>query len=203
MTEEATNRAERHKARMQKMKAHVDSQVAQATEERGIIVLLTGNGKGKSSSAFGMVARALGHGQRVAVVQFIKGGWDCGEQKFFMDHPRVSFHVMATGFTWETQNRDSDTEAAQSVWEQGKALLQDESIDLVIFDEMTYMFKFDYLSLDEVLESLQQRPHRQNVVITGRGAQKSLIELADTVTELGDIKHAFRAGIKAQQGIEF
>ncbi|PXF32712.1 hypothetical protein WH50_03095 [Pokkaliibacter plantistimulans] len=203
MSQAPSDRAERHKARMEKLKAHVDSQVAKATEERGIIVLLTGNGKGKSSSAFGMVARALGHGQKVGIVQFIKGAWDCGEQKFFAGHDRVTFHIMGTGFTWDTQNRDADITAARQVWEEGKRLLQDDSYDLLVFDEITYMFKYDYLPLEEVIHALVNRPANQNVVLTGRGAAKELIELADTVTELGDIKHAFRAGIKAQPGVEF
>ncbi|MFB9885512.1 cob(I)yrinic acid a,c-diamide adenosyltransferase [Balneatrix alpica] len=204
MENSGSDKNERHQKRMARMKAHVDQQVAKAQEQRGILVLLTGNGKGKSSSAFGMVGRALGHGQKVGVLQFIKSeDWQCGERQFFAQHPDVEFHIMGTGFTWETQNRELDIAAAERLWQQGERMLQDPHYDLVVMDELTYMFKFGYLPFERVATALRQRPSQQNVVITGRAAQPGLIELADTVSEIADIKHAFRAGIQAQAGIEF
>ena len=196
-------KAERHNKRMAKHKAVVDKKIAQATEERGVIVLLTGNGKGKSSSAFGMLARALGHGQKCAVIQFIKGQFECGENKFFADHPQVEFHLMQTGFTWETQNYAADKTAAQKVWQTTIPLLQNSTYDMIILDEITYMFKYKYLDEQEVINSLLQRPENQSVVVTGRGASKDLIAAADTVSEIHLQKHAFNNGVKARLGVEW
>lgn len=194
----------RHKRRMQRKKEVVDSKIAAAQEERGIVVLMTGNGKGKSSSGFGMVFRCLGHGYKAAVVQFIKGNSECGEREFLRRQcPETEFHVMGTGFTWETQDKEMDRRAAQAVWQEAKRLLQDPSIHLLLLDELTYMFKYNYLDADEVINAIQQRPREQSVVITGRGAVPALKELADTVGEIQDTKHAFRAGIKARKGVEF
>lgn len=195
--------AERHKRRMVQKKEQVDAAIARADEERGILVLLTGNGKGKSSSAFGMAARALGHGQRVGIAQFIKGGDAAGEQLFFQEHERIEYHVMGTGFTWETQDREKDIAAAQALWEKAEGMLQDPGLDLVILDELTYMFQYGYLPWDEVKTAIENRPREQSLVITGRAARQELIDLADTVSEIRDVKHAFRAGLKARKGIEF
>ncbi|MBQ4813598.1 cob(I)yrinic acid a,c-diamide adenosyltransferase [Pseudoalteromonas luteoviolacea] len=193
---------EKHKARQQKVKEQVDQKVAEANIEQGILQVITGNGKGKSTSGFGTVARCVGHGMQAAVVQFIKGNWACGERNL-LEKAGVPFAVMKTGFTWETQNRETDTQAAQATWQQAKAWLKDESLDLVLLDELTYMVSYDYLDLDEVLEALQNRPKMQSVIITGRGAHRSLTELADTVSEVRNVKHAFEAGIKAQKGFDF
>ena len=198
-----TTREQRHNERMKRTKEIVDKKIAAAQEERGVFIVLTGNGKGKSSSAFGMVARALGHGQKVAVVQFVKGTKETGEQNFFDQHEQVDFHVMGDGFTWETQNRKEDVASAESAWKLAEKMLQDESYDLIVFDEMTYMFKYDYLNQNEVIDVIKQRPKMQHVIITGRGANKKLKEAADTVSVIMDEKHAFHAGVKAQKGIEW
>lgn len=198
-----STREQRHNDRMKRTKAIVDQRIAEAQEERGVVILLTGNGKGKSSSAFGMVARALGHGQQVAILQFVKGRMETGEQNFFKRQEHVDFHVMGDGFTWETQNRVTDIASAQAAWQVAKKILADPNYQLVIFDELTYLFKYDYLELTTVLEAIQQRPVQQNVVITGRGAKQELKDLADTVSVIKDEKHAFRSGIKAQKGIEW
>jgi cob(I)alamin adenosyltransferase len=188
---------------MQRRKQRVDAAIAQAQEERGVLVLLSGNGKGKSSSAFGMLARALGHGQRVGVAQFIKGGQPSGEQLFFAEHPRVRWAVMGTGFTWDTQDRQADQAAAQRLWSQVAQMLADPALDLVILDELTYMFQFDYLPWSEVRQAILQRPPGQSLVITGRGARPELIELADTYSEVREVKHGFQQGLKARAGIEY
>jgi len=193
---------ERHRSRMQRKKAVVDAAIARAGQVRGILLVLTGNGKGKSSSAFGMVARALGHGQQVGVVQFIKGAFSTGEEAFFRRQEGVRYHVMGEGFTWETQDRDRDVQAAEAAFAIASELMSDPEINLVVLDELNIALKYHYLTLDMVVAALEARPAHQNVVITGRGAPAELIELADTVTEMGDVKHAFRAGIKAQPGIE-
>jgi cob(I)alamin adenosyltransferase len=194
---------QRHNERMKRTKKIVDERIAEAQEEQGVFILLTGNGKGKSSSAFGMVARSLGHAQKVGIIQFIKGRMETGEQNFFASQQQVDFHVMGDGFTWETQNRDQDKASAQAAWEVAQKMLEDERYNLLIFDEMTYMFKYDYLDLDTVINAIKQRPKMQNIVITGRGAKKQLKEVADTVSVIMDEKHAFKAGIKAQKGIEW
>lgn len=198
------NKDERHRTRMQRKKEVVDSQIAEAQEARGVIVVNTGNGKGKSSSGFGVVARALGHGMQVGIVQFIKGRGDTGEENFFRRFPdQVSYHVMGEGFTWETQDRSRDIEKANAAWEVARGMLRDPNINLVLFDELNIALKLGYLEVATVIADLQQRPPMQHVVITGRGAPEALIEIADTVTEMNVIKHAFKAGVKAMPGVEF
>ncbi|HCZ9097194.1 TPA: cob(I)yrinic acid a,c-diamide adenosyltransferase [Klebsiella michiganensis] len=193
---------ERHRERQQRVKDKVDARVAAAQEERGIVIVFTGNGKGKTTAAFGTVTRAVGHGKKAAVVQFIKGTWPNGERNLLEPHG-VEFQVMATGFTWNTQDRESDTAACLAVWEHGRRMLSDESLDLVLLDELTYMVAYDYLPLEEVLTALRNRPAHQTVIITGRGCHREITELADTVSELRPVKHAFDAGIKAQMGIDY
>lgn len=195
-------RDERHQARQQRLKEQVDARIAAAQEERGLLIVITGDGKGKSTSGFGTVCRAVGHGLKAAVIQFIKGNWACGERTL-LESAGVNFDVMATGFTWETQDRSADMQAAQAVWQQAKLRLQDPSLDLVLLDELTYMVAYGYLELDDVLEALVNRPPMQHVVITGRGCHRALLELADTVSEVKNVKHAFDAGVKAQQGIDW
>ena len=199
----ATDRTTRHKRAMQRKKAHVDERIAAATEDRGLLLVLTGNGKGKSSSAFGMLARSVGHGLRCAVVQFIKGTWECGEQLLFEGNPLVEFHVMGTGFTWETQDRQTDIAAAEAAWNKAEAILSDEATDLVILDELTYMLTYGYLDKPRVLQALRERPPRQHVVITGRNAGRELLEMADTVSEVKDVRHAFNHGVMAQKGLDY
>ncbi len=193
---------DRYKQRQQRIKANIDQRIAQAKQERGIIMVFTGQGKGKSTAAFGTVSRAVGHGLSVAVVQFIKGNWDCGERNLLMQQG-VEFQVMASGFTWETQDRYKDQRAAQTVWQEAKRMLNNAQLDLVVLDELTYMINYDYLLLDEVIKAITQRPTQQSVIITGRGCHRRLIELADTVSEIRPVKHAFDAGIKAQKGIDW
>ena len=204
MTEPQNDQAarERHRRRMQRQKDVVDARVAGAQTDRGVLVVNTGNGKGKSSSAFGMVARALGHGMRVAVVQFIKGSFATGEEAFFRRQPGVEYHVMGEGFTWETQDADRDRRAALAAWKLAAGFLSDPGLQLVVLDELNIALKLGLVPLDEVLRVVQARPRHQHVVITGRGAPQPLIEIADTVTEMRPVKHAFDAGIKAQKGIE-
>lgn len=198
------DQAQRHKRRMQRRKAAVDSRVAQATEDRGVLIVLTGSGKGKSSSGFGTVIRCLGHGYRAGIVQFIKGTWDCGEREFIQTRcPEVPYHVMGSGFTWETQDRDRDMQAAGEAWSQAEKLLQDESLRLVLLDELTYVIKYQWIDAERIYEALRNRPESQSVIVTGRGAPPALRELADTVSDISAEKHAFRAGIKAQKGVEW
>jgi len=194
---------DKHQQRMAAKKAVMDAKIAKATEERGILILMKGNGKGKSSSAFGTMARSLGHGKRCAVVQFLKGREETGELKFFRDHPMVDWHVMGDGFTWETQNKEQDIATAQKAWETARPYLSNPDYDLLIFDEMSYMFKYHYLDVEPVVEALQQRPKHQNVIITGRTMATPLQEIADTISSVEDERHAFRLGVKAQAGIEF
>ncbi|NCH57646.1 cob(I)yrinic acid a,c-diamide adenosyltransferase [Cronobacter dublinensis] len=193
---------ERYQQRQQRVKEKVEARVAAAQEERGIVIVFTGNGKGKTTAAFGTAARAVGHGKKAAVIQFIKGDWPNGERNLLEPHG-VEFQVMATGFTWDTQNRESDTAACQAVWQHGKRMLADASLDLVVLDELTYMVAYDYLALDEVLTAMRERPAHQTVIITGRGCHRDILEFADTVSELRPVKHAFDAGIKAQIGIDY
>lgn len=192
----------KHKARMQAHKEKVDQKIAQAQEEKGILIVLTGNGKGKSTSGFGTVTRAVGHGMKAAVVQFVKGTWPCGERDLLMKCG-VPFHVMGTGFTWETQDKDTDIAAAKKAWEQAKIWLQDPSIDVVLLDEITYMLSYKYLDIDEVVATLSARPTMQSVVVTGRACHRAVLDIADTVSEVKPVKHAFEAGIKAQKGIDW
>jgi cob(I)alamin adenosyltransferase len=192
-----------HEERMSDKKAVIDARIAKATEERGVTILLRGNGKGKSSSAFGTMMRSLGHGKKAAVVQFVKGRVETGEYKFFKDYPGLDWHVMGHGFTWETQDKANDIAAAEQAWEITQGLLQDPSIDLLVLDEMAYVFKYNYLPLEPVLEALAKRPHDQTVIITGRVMPEALVEYADTISTVKDDGHAFRIGVKAQAGIEF
>ena len=196
------NDKSRHKARMQEHKAKVDERVAQAQEERGVLIVITGNGKGKSTSGFGTVTRAVGHGKKAAVVQFVKGTWPCGERDLLQEQG-VPFHVMGTGFTWETQDKETDIAAANKAWEQSKIWLQDPQIDLVLLDEITYMLSYKYLDVDDVVNSLLNRPKNQNVIVTGRACHRAVIDIADTVSEVKSVKHAFDNGIKAQEGIDW
>ncbi|MCX2976054.1 cob(I)yrinic acid a,c-diamide adenosyltransferase [Candidatus Marimicrobium litorale] len=194
----------KHKAAMEKKKAKVDASIEAADTERGVAVLLTGNGKGKSSSAFGMVMRALGYGQKVGVVQFIKGEQLSGEELYLRDHcPQVHFYQMGTGFTWNTQDMSSDIKAAQDTWDVAKPMLADASYDLVVLDELTYMIGYKYLNDAEVLQVLANRPESQSVVVTGRGGGSELQEIMDTVSEVKDVKHAYKAGIKARKGVDY
>lgn len=192
-----------HEQRMQKKKAVVDGKIAAAQDERGVLVVNTGNGKGKSSAAFGVVARALGHGLQVGVVQFVKGRSDTGEEAFFRRQPGVHWHVGGEGFTWETQDKDRDAKAAQAAWEVACGHLSDPAIGLVVLDEMTYAFKYGWLDLDTVIARLLSRPPMQHVIITGRAAPEALRDAADTVSDIGMEKHAFQSGIKAMPGLEF
>ena len=194
---------DRHKTRMAKKKAIVDARIAKAQEERGVLILLMGAGKGKSSSAFGTMARSAGHGQKCAVIQFIKGRMQTGEYKFFKDHPLIDWHVMGHGFTWETQDREQDIAAAQKAWGIAEQLLADDSYGMLVFDEMSYMFKYGYLEVEPVVEALKNRPPMQNVMITGRTMARELKAIADTISVVQDEQHAFRLGVKAQPGIEF
>ncbi|MEH6465042.1 MAG: cob(I)yrinic acid a,c-diamide adenosyltransferase [Shewanella psychromarinicola] len=196
------SKAERHKARQQKVKVGVDAKIAAAQEEKGILLVLTGNGKGKSTSGFGSVARAVGHGHKAAVVQFIKGSWACGERNL-LEGAGVPFHVMGTGFTWDTQDKEKDTQAAMEAWLEAEKLLKDESINMVLLDELTYMVSYHYIELERVLTALKNRPAMQHVIITGRACHRDIIELADTVSEVQPIKHAFNDGIKAQLGFDY
>lgn len=196
-------KAERHQQRMQTHKEIVDAGLAQAQDEKGLLLVLTGAGKGKSSSAFGMVARALGHGMKVAVVQFIKGSFSTGEEAFFRRFPNeVDFHVMGDGFTWETQNLAQDQLSATRAWQQVQQYLANPSYDLLVLDEINIVLQMRYLDTQQVLDDLAKRPTMQHVIMTGRGAPQALINAADTVSEVKEIKHAYKAGIKAQAGIE-
>ncbi|MNR79849.1 Cob(I)yrinic acid a,c-diamide adenosyltransferase [compost metagenome] len=195
---------ERHNARMARKKEVVDKKIEAAKRNAGVLVITCGNGKGKSSSAFGMAARALGHGMKVGVVQFIKGAIATGEENFFRRFPdEISFHVMGEGYTWETQNRERDVANAEKAWQQAQVLLSDPAIGMVVLDELNIALKYKYLDVQQVIADLQARPEMQHVVITGRGAPEELIAVADTVTEMQPIKHAFANGIAAQPGVEW
>lgn len=203
MTDSSINKTNsQHKKRMQAVKEKVDQRIDDAQEERGLLIVITGNGKGKSTSGFGTIARAVGHGLNAAVVQYIKGTWACGERSL-LENAGVSFDVMATGFTWNTQDKAHDITAAQKVWQRSKALLKDNNVDVVLLDELTYMVAYKYIDLDEVISALNNRPKDQHVIITGRGCHRAIIDLADTVSEVQSIKHAFDNGIKAQKGIDW
>lgn len=193
---------DKHKQRQQKLKDAVDQKIAAANDEKRILLVLTGNGKGKSTAGFGTVLRAVGHQQKAAVVQFIKGEWECGERNV-LQSLGVPFYVMNTGFTWETQNRDADTAAAQKAWQAAEAFLNDPNIDIVLLDELTYMLSYHYLDVEQVIQTLQNRPPHQHVVVTGRSCHRKLLDLADTVSEIQPVKHAFEAGIKAQIGLDY
>jgi cob(I)alamin adenosyltransferase len=200
----ASEKSRKHQRAMQKQKEKVDAAVEAASIERGVSVLLTGDGKGKSSSAFGMVMRALGYGQKVGVVQFIKGQQLSGEEIYLRQHcPEVELVQMGTGFTWDTQNRELDMQAAQRTWLAASAMLTDPAYDLVVLDELTYMLGFDYLPEEEVVLAIGNRPSSQSVVVTGRGGGSALRDIMDTVSEVKEIKHAFRQGIKARPGVDY
>ncbi|MFT6052500.1 MAG: cob(I)alamin adenosyltransferase [Halioglobus sp.] len=202
--DESARKNAKHKASMEKQKSNVDARIEEASTERGVSILLTGNGKGKSSSAFGMVLRALGYGQKVGVVQFIKGVQLSGEEIYLKEKcPEVDFYQMGTGFTWNTQDRTADMAAAVDTWAVAKPMLEDASYDLVILDEITYMLAYDYLPEEEILSALTARPIGQSVVVTGRGGGSALQEIMDTVSEVKEIKHCFKAGIKARKGVDF
>ncbi len=194
---------ERHRSRMQRKKAVVDAKIAAATDVRGVLLVNTGNGKGKSSSGFGMVIRAMGHDMQVGVVQFIKGAIPTGEERFLRRFPeQCEFYVVGEGYTWETQDRARDMEKAQTAWACARELLNDASVGLVLLDELNIALKYHYLDVQTVLADLRARPPAQHVVITGRGAPPELIDAADTVTDMTLVKHAFSQGIQAQPGVE-
>ena len=194
----------RHAEKMAKRKAARAKILATKTEERGLVIVHTGTGKGKSTAAFGMVMRCLGHGMRVGIVQFIKGAWDTGERHVLARFPElVTCRAMGEGFTWDTQDRARDIAAARAAWEQAKALIADPSYRLVLLDELNIVLRYDYLPIAEVVETLRAKPRDLHVVVTGRNAKPELIEIADLVTEMTLVKHPFRSGVKAQAGIEF
>ena len=195
--------SQRHKKRMERQKAIVDEQVHKADDDKGLLLVITGNGKGKSSSGFGMVARSLGHNMRVGVVQFIKGAFSTGEETFFRRFPNdVEYHVMGDGFTWDTQNLEQDIASAEAGWAVCKKLLQDPTVHVILLDELNIVLKMNYLNTEMVLKDIASRPPMQHVIVTGRGAPDAVSDAADTVSRIDDVKHAFRAGIKAQKGIE-
>ena len=202
MTDQDKN--ESHKKKMQKQKENVDAHIAEANIEKGVLILLTGNGKGKTSSAFGMVLRAMGYGHKVGVVQFIKGQILSGEEMFLKEKlPEVEFYQMGTGFTWNTQDRTSDIEAAERTWVVAEKMLKDESLQLVVLDELTYMIAYTYLDEERIIEALKNRPYEQSVIVTGRGGGSALKDIADTVSEVKEVKHAYKAGVKARQGVDY
>ena len=191
-----------HRQRMARKKAMVDEAIASADRDKGLLLILTGNGKGKSSSAFGMVARTLGYGLKAGVLQFIKSRRDTGEEKFLGAQANVQWQVLGDGFTWDTQNRDADIASAQRAWKIAQTMLRDTSLHLLVLDELTYLLNYGYLDAQQVCADLASRPPMQHVVITGRTAPDCLLEMADTVSEIQDVKHAFRAGVRAQPGID-
>ena len=207
MSEPAESEAEinrRHAEKMAKRKAARARMLATKTEERGLVILHTGTGKGKSTAAFGMVMRCLGHGMRVGIVQFVKGAWETGERQVLARFPDlVTCRAMGEGFTWETQDRARDIAAARAAWEQAKAMIADPAYRLVLLDELNIVLRYDYLPVAEVAETLRAKPRDLHVVVTGRNAKPELIEIADLVTEMTLVKHPFRSGVKAQKGIEF
>jgi len=191
-----------YKKRMQRKKEHIDSRIEEANIDKGIIVLLTGNGKGKSSSAMGMICRALGYEMKVALVRFLKGEQQTGEDLFLDSNPNVVSAHMESGFTWNTQDQELDKKLANETWLEAEKFLADPEIDLVVLDEITYMINYNYLDEKSILKALSNRPKGQHVVITGRAASEGIIEVSDTVSEVKDVKHAFRANIRAQKGID-
>ena len=204
MSDEQNKKQRSHQKKMEKLKENIDASIESASLERGVCILLTGNGKGKTSSAFGMVMRALGYGHKVAVVQFIKGEQLSGEELYLRNHcPQVKFYQMGTGFTWDTQDRSADIAAAEKTWAVAEEALADEQYDLVVLDELTYMLSFKYLDKEQVLKALKNRPYEQSLVVTGRGGGSELSELADTVSEIREIKHAYNEGVMARKGVDF
>ena len=191
-----------YKKRMQRKKEHIDSRIEEANIDKGIVVLLTGNGKGKSSSAMGMICRALGYDMKVALVRFLKGEQQTGEDLFLDSNPNVVSAHMESGFTWNTQDQELDKKLANETWIEAEKFLADPEINLVVLDEITYMINYKYLDERSILKALSNRPEGQHVVITGRAASQGIIEASDTVSEVKDVKHAFRANIRAQKGID-
>lgn len=193
-----------HAEKMRKKKEARNKILATKTEERGLLIVHTGKGKGKSTAAFGMVFRAIGHGFKVGVVQFVKGAWSTGERDVLDKFPdQVTIKAMGEGFTWDTQDRQRDLAAARGAWEMAKELIADERYKLILLDELNIVLRYDYLPLEDVLEVLRNKPRNTHVIVTGRNAKDEIIELADLVTEMTEIKHPFRSGVKAQAGIEF
>ena len=198
------NNEDKHKLKMQKLKENIDTSISKANISKGIGILLTGNGKGKTSSAFGMAIRALGYDYNVAIVQFIKGEQLSGEEIFIRKYfPKLTFHQMSTGFTWDTQDKTKDILAAKKTWDIAKNILKQKKYHLVILDELTYMLSFKYLEETEIIKALNKRPKNQSVVVTGRGGGKGLRDWADTVSEVRDIKHAFNSSIMARKGVDY
>jgi len=198
------SKAERHKAKMAKRKAVQDAEVAGKEIEKGLLIVNTGPGKGKSTAAFGLALRMLGHGRRVGIVQFIKGAWHTGEKDALARFgDQVAWHTMGEGFTWETQDLERDIAAAEKAWQKALDLMADPSFGLIVLDELNIALRYDYLDLDSVLQALNARRPDLHIVVTGRNAKAQLMEAADLVTEMGQVKHHFAAGVKAQQGIEF
>lgn len=201
---EAADTDARHAEKMKKKKAVRDKMLASKTEERGLLIVHTGTGKGKSTAAFGMAMRCLGHGFKVGVVQFVKGKWESGERAVFERYPDLCvIKALGEGFTWETQDRSRDIAAARRAFDAAKEMLADPSYRMVLMDELNVVLRYEYLPLDEVLAALKARPKDQHAVVTGRGAPEALIEAADLVTEMTLVKHPFRSGVKAQKGVEF
>ena len=203
MTDKQAKDDQRHKKKMEKQKENIDATIASAVKEQGVVILLTGDGKGKTSSAFGMVLRALGYGFRVGVVQFIKGEQLSGEELYLKNQLPEDFYQMGTGFTWDTQDRSGDIAAAEKTWAVVEPMLKDERYHLVILDEITYMLSFKYLDEDRIINAIKARPKNQSVVLTGRGGGSAIRGIADTVSEVKDIKHAYHSGIKARKGVDF
>ncbi len=195
--------SKRHKEEMQAQKEAVGDLVAQAQKDKGLIIVLTGDGKGKSSSGFGMALRCLGHEMKVGVIQFIKGKWKTGEQKFCQQHPGVTYHQMGAGFTWDTQDREADIARAESCWLETEKMLQDPSFDFILIDEINVATSFDYVDASRVVEALKKKPEGMHVVLTGRNAHPDILAIADTVSVIESPKHAFNDGIRAQKGVEF
>ena len=196
--------AQDHKEKMQKVQAKHRKKVSEAVDpERGLVLVNTGKGKGKSSAAFGVVVRALGWGQKVAVVQFIKGKWKTGERRFFEERDLVTWHTMGEGFTWDTQDRDRDIAAANAAFDKARTLMQSGDYDLVVLDEINIALRYEYLTVDQVIDGLQARADKTGVFLTGRDAPQALRDYADLVTEMTEEKHPFQAGIKAQRGVDY
>lgn len=194
----------RHAEKMAKKKAARAKILATKTIEKGLLIVHTGKGKGKSTAAFGMVFRAIGHGMRVAVIQFVKGAWSTGERTILENYPELcTIKAAGEGFTWETQDRARDIAMARAGWEEAKRYIADPAYSMVLLDELNIVLRYDYLPLDEVLEVLRRKPAGKHVIVTGRNAREELIEMADLVTEMEQVKHPFRSGVKAQAGIEF
>ena len=203
MTEAAASETARHREKMAKRKSAKDKILASKTRNKGLLIVHTGKGKGKTTAAMGLVLRALGRGSRVAVVQFIKGQWETGEKMALARFEACRFYTLGEGFTWETQDKQRDIKAVRNAWQRARTLIEDGSCDLLLLDEINIALRYDYLSIDEVLEALANKPDALHIVLTGRNAPQGLIDASDLTTEMTEIKHPFRAGIRAQEGIEF